>query len=114
MTDSDTGALAASDAFEDVDFDLDAFVSETTRKPYRFKVAGERFELPSGRDADWQALTALDRGDLEGAFLKLLGPEAYAKFTAHKVSADRMGELIKRYMMAQGVKPGESEASTGS
>jgi hypothetical protein len=98
-----------------VPFDLDALeFEEEHAPPWTFTYKGQPFALTAGARADWKSIVKLDSGRLEEAFEELLEGDGWERFKVLDLSAKRLGALIQEYLKAQGVKPGESQASTDS
>jgi len=98
-------------------FDLDAYVAEHRKDPYRFRYGGQDFELPHAQDTDWRVMEAADQGDVEAIrtlFRLGLGAEQWARFEQLPQPAGAMGELFRRWQAHSGTKPGESPASPSS
>ncbi|MEU7771222.1 hypothetical protein AB0C44_07840 [Micromonospora taraxaci] len=98
-------------------FDLDAYVAEHRKEPYRFRYGGQDFELPHAQDTDWRVAQAADQGDVEAIqtlFRRGFGPEQWERFDALPQPAGAMGELFRRWQAHSGTKPGESPASPSS
>lgn len=96
------------------EFDLDAFVSEVTEEPFRFRFGGEQYELPARFDI--RAVAALAAGRLDDALRMLLGVAQWERIQAVDAVLDERGlkALLDRYMAHSGVDLGEPLASTGS
>ncbi|MEU7843953.1 hypothetical protein AB0B39_23670 [Micromonospora sp. NPDC049114] len=98
-------------------FDLDAYVAEHRKVPYRFRYGGQDFALPHAQDTDWRVMEVADQGDVEAIqtlFRRGLGPEQWERFDELPQPAGAMGELFRRWQAHSGTKPGESPASPGS
>lgn len=95
-------------------FDLDAVASEAKGDPFTFRWAGEEWTLPPVKSVDWRDARALERGEIEAAFPKLMGAEQFNRFATHRLDIDGLGKLVAAYMKHQGLTPGESEASPSS
>ncbi len=101
---------------EDV-FDLDAYVAEHRKTPYRFRYGGQDFELPHAQDTDWRVAEAADQDDVDAIqtlFRRGMGPEQWARFEQLPQPAGAMGELFRRWQAHSGTTPGESPASPSS
>lgn len=98
-------------------FDLDAYVAEHRKAPYRFRYGGQMWELPHAADTDWRVNEAADQGDVEAIrtlFRRGMGPEQWERFEELPQPSGGMGELFRRWQAHWGVKPGESPASPAS
>lgn len=98
-------------------FDLDAYVAEHRKDPYKFRYGGQDFELPHAQDTDWRVLEVADQGDVEAIqtlFRRGMGPEQWQRFEELPQPAGAMGELFRRWQAHAGTKSGESPASPSS
>lgn len=101
---------------EDV-FDLDDYIAENTKEPYRFKRGGQQFHLPHFSDIDWRVAEGAESGDvsaLRRIFRLGLGDDQWAEFEKHPQPAGAIGELFRRWQKHAGLKPGESQGSSDS
>lgn len=110
-------------------FDLDAVYAETRTEPFRFKWAGEEWELPLFADIDWRALglanelTALadtenmaevDVSVLRRLFEFAFGPTQAARWDKVPQNTSAMTTLFGAWQSYSGTTLGESSASTDS
>lgn len=95
-------------------FDLDAFVNDTERAPFRFVLGGEDWEWPGFLDL--RVTMSLEGGNLEGALRQLFGPEQWQRFRDLDAVFDHAAfmELFRQHAKHIGSSLGESGASTGS
>jgi hypothetical protein len=98
------------------EFDLDVYVAEASKDPYKFTYRGQSWTLPHASDMDWRAVEAADMGNyaaLRELFRLGLG-EQWTEFEKLPQPAAAMTELFKRWQAHAGVKPGESQGSADS
>lgn len=98
-------------------FDLDAYVAEHRKEPFRFRYCDQDFEMPHAADIDWRVIEAADQGDaqaIQTLFKRGLGPEQMERFEKLPQPTGAMGELWRRWQASTGLKPGESPASPSS
>lgn len=98
---------------EDV-LDLDALDNEANGVPFTFKSGGQTYTMPSGEDADWRILDALDKGDLAQAVRYLLGDEQFAQFSDRKVTLRSFKSLLNHWSKFKGDAAGEGSDSSAS
>ncbi len=96
-------------------FDLDALEVEDEHKPpFRFAYRGDTFDLPVAAAMPWQDQVQLEKaGQLESLRL-IMGDVQFERFRMLPMSAGRLGKLIEAWLKYQGLKPGESAASSRS
>ncbi|MGX4737108.1 hypothetical protein [Kitasatospora griseola] len=99
-------------------FDLDVWVAEARRQPFRFALAGTTFVLPSAGDLDKEILSRVNLGspsptDIVALLRTGLGDQ-WPSFDALPLPISAIGELFRRWQRHQGVTPGESEPSPTS
>jgi hypothetical protein len=100
-------------AAQDVDLDLDALEADATHRPFTFRLAGQRFEIPHPNDFDWHVQEDIASGDLARMFKALLGDQ-FEAFDAVAVPTAKMARLMEDYSKHFGVDVGESPASPDS
>lgn len=100
-------------------FDLDAIIAEQKpapkRKQFTFTFDGETYALPN--DVDLLALAAASRGDVAGAFRRLMNEADYLRISASEktLNYDTLFALLNAYYEhVTGLAAGESSASTSS
>lgn len=96
--------------------DLDAFERDHRHEPFYFRLGGRWFQLPHMRDVDRKVLRDAvgDTDAAENAIRRALGEQDYKQFDAIPLSTGGYDELFRQWLEHSGMKPGESEASTGS
>jgi hypothetical protein len=104
---------ADNGAAQDVDLDLDALEADVTHKPFTFRLAGQRFEIPHPNDFDWHVQEDIASGDLPRMFRALLGDQ-FETFDVLPASTGKMVRIMEDYSKHFGVDVGESPASPGS
>ena len=98
-------------------FDLDVFVKEARKEPFRFRLAGREFTATHMADIDWLPVAGGKdfTGQLTGhEFLKLALGEQWEEFTAIPLASGGYNELQRRWYAHSGVELGESAGSGGS
>lgn len=92
-----------------VDLDLDAVAREATDtpEPFTFRIHGHVLSIPVGSEADFRALDEINRGNLTGAILRLLGDDQYAKFTQKPVPMKVLESLLEGWSQHKGLSLGE-------
>ncbi|MGW2860832.1 hypothetical protein [Streptomyces sp. NPDC001205] len=99
-------------------FDLDVWVKEARREPFRFSLAGNLFTMPSAGELDKSILTAVSidnpsARDIEVLLRTGLGDQ-WPKFDETPVPLAALGELFRQWQKHEGAPVGESRASSGS
>ncbi|WP_369376110.1 hypothetical protein [Streptomyces sp. cg36] len=99
-------------------FDLDVWVKEARREPFRFSLAGHIFTMPSAGELDKSILTAVSLDspsahDIEILLKAGLGDQ-WARFDEIPVPLAALGELFRQWQKHEGAPVGESSASSGS
>jgi hypothetical protein len=98
-------------------FDLDDYIAENAKEPYRFKRGGQTFSLPHFSDVDWRIAEAAESGQvgaLREIFRRSFGEDQWAEFENYPQPSGAIGELFRRWQKHAGLKPGESQGSAGS
>lgn len=95
-------------------FNLDVLEVEAKGTAFTFRHGGRNYTLPAGSDADWRAVMALDQGEIVTGLRGLLGDKEYEQFTSKPLGVAKLEALIKAYLEAQGMAPGELQASPDS
>ena len=98
-------------------FDLDVFVKEAKKEPFRFRLAGREFTAAHMADIDW--LPVAGGKDFSGLltghkFLKLALGDQWEEFTEIPLSSGGYNELQRKWYAHSGVELGESQGSGGS
>ncbi len=94
-------------------FDLDALeVEEEAKLPFEFTYKGDKFVLPVAAAMPWQDQLALESADQRESLRRIMGDEQYARFADLPMSTARLGKLLEAWLSYQGLKPGESPASS--
>ena len=106
----------ASDGGDGV-FDLDVFVKEAKKEPFRFRLAGREFTAAHMADIDW--LPVAGGKDFSGLltgheFLKLALGDQWEEFTEIPLASGGYNELQRRWYAHSGVELGESQGSGDS
>lgn len=99
-------------------FDLDIWVQEARREPFRFALAGQVFTMPAAGELDKSVLSSVNvespsAGDIEKLLRAGLG-EQWAQFDAIPAPIAALGELFRQWQKHEGVPLGESRASADS
>ncbi|MEU8619941.1 hypothetical protein [Streptomyces sp. NPDC048623] len=99
-------------------FDLDVWVKESRREPFRFTVSGHLFEMPSAGELDKSILRKVNvdnpsAQDIDTLLCAGLGTE-WPIFEEIPLPLGALGELFRRWQAHEGVPLGESSASAGS
>ncbi len=96
-------------------FDLDVWVSEAKREPFRFALGGTTFVLPAAGDLDKAILSDVNTEAPSAtdivALLRAGLADQWSAFDRLPVPISAVGELFRRWQRHQGVTPGESEPS---
>ncbi|MER5863778.1 hypothetical protein [Kitasatospora sp. NPDC002040] len=99
-------------------FNLDVWVSEAKREPFKFALAGTTFVLPAAGDLDKSVLGHVNIESPSAtdivALLRSGLADQWSEFDALPVPLSAIGELFRRWQRHQGVTPGESEPSPTS
>ncbi|MER6364976.1 hypothetical protein [Kitasatospora sp. NPDC001527] len=99
-------------------FDLNAWMAEAAREPFRFLLDGKTFVLPAAGDLDKSILAAVNVDNPSAtdiiALLQAGLGDQWVEFDALPVPLSAVGELFRRWQHHQGVTPGESEVSPSS
>ncbi|MEU9047506.1 MULTISPECIES: hypothetical protein [unclassified Kitasatospora] len=99
-------------------FNLDVWVAEARREPFRFALGGTTFVLPAAGDLDKGILAAVNVDSPSAvdivALLRAGLGDQWQEFDALPVPISAVGELFRRWQRHQGVMPGESEPSPNS
>ena len=98
-------------------FDLDVFVKESAKTPFRFRLAGREFTAAHMADIDW--LPVAGGKDFDGLltghqFLKLALGDQWDEFAEIPLASSGYNELQRLWYEHSGVELGESPASDGS
>lgn len=98
-------------------FDLDALAHEATGEPFVFQLGGQHFTLPAVRQLDRRHIKrvseALAGADVDAALTELLGDQ-WDRFDSLPLTVGQLNSLLDAWQVHQGLKPGESDASTDS
>lgn len=99
-------------------YNLDAWIAESRREPFRFQLGGKQFAMPAAAELDKSVLSSvnLDRpsaSDIETLMSIGLGDQ-WPEFNAQPAPLGALGELFKQWQRHEGVTVGESSASTDS
>ncbi|WP_406113949.1 hypothetical protein [Kitasatospora purpeofusca] len=99
-------------------FDLDVWVAEARREPFRFALGEHYFALPAAGDLDKSLLktvnlTSPSADDILSLMREGLG-EQWQDFDALPLPLSALGELFRRWQSHTGVTPGESMPSPNS
>ncbi len=94
-------------------FDLDALeVEDESKPPFEFIYKGDKFVLPVAAAMPWQDQLALESADQRESLRRIMGNEQYDRFAGLPMSTARLGKLLEAWLSYQGLKPGESPASS--
>ncbi|MFE5896858.1 hypothetical protein ACFQ67_05470 [Streptomyces sp. NPDC056488] len=99
-------------------FDLDVWVKEARKEPFRFTLAGQLFVMPAAGELDKKILRAVNidapsAADIETLLRHGLGDQ-WAQFDEIPVPLAALGELFRQWQKHEGVPLGESPASADS
>lgn len=95
-------------------FDLDAFIAEEEGELFTFVFDGEVYSMPSNMDI--RAVSDASTGNLEAAFVRMLGVDQWAQLKAADgvLSATALQALFVAYAQHSGLDVPNSSASTSS
>ncbi|MBZ4319537.1 hypothetical protein [Streptomyces huiliensis] len=99
-------------------FDLDVWVKETRKEPFRFTLAGQIFTMPPAGELDKSILSTVNVADpspldIERLLRAGLGDQ-WAVFDKTPAPLAALGELFRQWQRHEGITPGEARASTDS
>ncbi|CAM5362707.1 hypothetical protein GCM10010329_85120 [Streptomyces spiroverticillatus] len=99
-------------------FDLNVWVKEARREPFRFELSDYVFVLPAAASLDKKILRSVNlsapsTGDIE-TLLKEGLAEQWQAFDALPLPLGALGELFRRWQAHEGAPVGESSASSNS
>ncbi|MEU5974291.1 hypothetical protein [Streptomyces sp. NPDC047315] len=99
-------------------FDLDTWVNEARRTPFRFTLSGSLFTLPPAGELDKTLLKSVNLDapsatDIETLLKAGLGDQ-WSRFDDVPVPLAALGELFRQWQKHEGVPLGESPASSAS
>ncbi|MFE9569237.1 hypothetical protein ACFYMW_12165 [Streptomyces sp. NPDC006692] len=99
-------------------FDLDVWVKEARKEPFRFTLAGLVFTMPAAGELDKSVLSTVNvdspsARDIEILLKAGLGDQ-WSKFDAIPAPLAALGELFRQWQKHEGTPLGESSASSGS
>ncbi|MER5862205.1 hypothetical protein [Kitasatospora sp. NPDC002040] len=99
-------------------FNLDVWVAEAKRDPFRFALGGTTFVLPAASDLDKAILSEVNTESPSAAdivaLLRAGLADQWADFDKLPVPISAVGELFRRWQRHEGVTPGEPEPSPAS
>ncbi|MFF2543991.1 hypothetical protein ACFVUY_15650 [Kitasatospora sp. NPDC058063] len=99
-------------------FNLDTWVTESTRTPFPFTLGGRDFSLPAAGDLDKSLLSTVNLSSPSAADILSLMREGlgdqWQEFDALPLPLSALGELFRRWQNHTGVTPGESQPSPAS
>ncbi|GAA2781435.1 hypothetical protein [Streptomyces showdoensis] len=99
-------------------FDLDVWVREARREPFRFTTAGHLFEMPAAGELDKKILKTVNvdnpsAADIETLLKAGLGTD-WQTFDELPIPLSALGELFRQWQRHEGAPLGESPASADS
>ncbi|WP_432068233.1 hypothetical protein [Streptomyces sp. C10-9-1] len=99
-------------------FDLDVWVKEARREPFKFTVSGLVFTMPAAGELDKSILSTVNiespsAMDIETLLKAGLGDQ-WAQFDAIPIPLAALGELFRQWQKHEGAPLGESSASADS
>ncbi|MFE1089539.1 hypothetical protein ACFW5K_19835 [Streptomyces albidoflavus] len=99
-------------------FDLDTWISEAKREPFRFTLGGAAYSMVASAELDKSLLTAVNldapsASDIQTLLRAGLGNQ-WEEFSAAPAPLAALGELFKRWQEHEGLPLGESDASSDS
>ncbi|MER5304590.1 hypothetical protein ABT039_34700 [Streptomyces lasiicapitis] len=99
-------------------FDLDVWVREARKEPFRFTLSGLVFEMPAAGELDKSVLSTVNvdnpsARDIEILLKSGLGDQ-WSKFDAIPAPLAALGELFRQWQKHEGTPLGESSASADS
>ncbi|MFG2147520.1 hypothetical protein ACGFRG_25540 [Streptomyces sp. NPDC048696] len=99
-------------------FDLDVWVKEARKEPFRFTLSGLVFTMPAAGELDKSVLSTVNvdspsARDIEVLLKSGLGDQ-WSKFDAIPAPLAALGELFRQWQKHEGIPLGESSASADS
>ncbi|MEU0761997.1 hypothetical protein ABZ351_20240 [Streptomyces microflavus] len=99
-------------------FDLDVWVAEARKTPFRFTVAGILFEMPAAGELDKSILSTVNiespsARDIE-TLLRAGLRDQWKNFDSVPIPLAALGELFRQWQKHEGTPVGESSASADS
>ncbi|MFH8593090.1 hypothetical protein [Streptomyces rimosus] len=99
-------------------FDLDVWVKESRKEPFRFTLAGGIFTMPAAGSLDKSVLKTVNIDapsalDIENLLRAGLGDQ-WQRFDEIPVPLAALGELFRQWQKHEGATLGESQASADS
>ncbi|MFJ7588432.1 hypothetical protein ACIQZO_13805 [Streptomyces sp. NPDC097617] len=99
-------------------FNLDLWVREARREPFRFTLAEDEYTMPSAGEIDKSILETVNvvnpsTGDITTLLRTGLG-EQWDRFNALPLPLAAVGELFRQWQNYEGAPLGESPASSDS
>ncbi|QDQ12467.1 hypothetical protein [Streptomyces spectabilis] len=99
-------------------FDLDVWVKEARKEPFRFTLSGLVFTMPAAGELDKSVLSSVNvdnpsARDIEILLKSGLGDQ-WSKFDAIPAPLAALGELFRQWQKHEGTPLGESSASADS
>lgn len=99
-------------------FDLDTWISEARREPFRFTLGGTEYSMVAAQELDKSLLTSTNldaptAADIQAMLRAGLGTQ-WDEFSAAPAPMAALGELFRRWQEHDGLPVGEDAASTSS
>ncbi|MEU1018068.1 hypothetical protein [Streptomyces sp. NPDC005898] len=99
-------------------FDLDVWVKEARKEPFRFTLSGLVFTMPAAGELDKKILGAVNvdnpsATDIETLLKAGLGDQ-WRQFDETPAPLEALGELFRQWQKHEGTPLGESSASADS
>ncbi|UFQ15507.1 MULTISPECIES: hypothetical protein [Streptomyces] len=99
-------------------FDLDVWVKEARKEPFRFTLAGQTFAMPAAGELDKAILKAVNVDNPSATDIETLLrhglDDQWEQFDSVPAPLAALGELFRQWQKHEGTPLGESSASADS